>query len=383
MIARKRKNKFLHWLIEPFIAGKKEERPADITLLIVVALLLFFGLFFLSSASLDLAFYRFDDSYRFVKQQIFRGILPGLLLFYAALRVDYRIYKRARYLFFIAALVSLLLVFFFRADFGTSQSWAAVGPFVFQPSEFSKLFVLIFFAGWFASLGEKIKNIKNVGIFILLISLFGFLLLKQPDMGNLTIVALISFGMFFVAGASWLHFGAIMLALAAAFVAIIKLAPYRLDRVVAWLDPKSDPLGISWQIKQSLIAVGSGGWFGLGLGLSRQKSYIPHPANDSIFAIIAEEIGFVFSAALLFLFFILIHRGFQIAKHSDDNFAKLLAIGISLFFAIHVFINIAGMIQLAPLTGITLPFISLGGTNLVVSLISVGILANISRQCKA
>jgi cell division protein FtsW len=160
---------------------------------------------------------------------------------------------------------------------------------------------------------------------------------------------------------------------------MIKAAPYRMNRFVAWLNPDFDPQGIGWQIKQSLIAIGSGGWLGLGLGSSRQKSYLPMPANDSIFAVVAEEIGFIFTIIFLALFAILMLRGFRIIRHSEDNFAKLIALGITIWISLQIFINIAGMLQLLPLTGVPLPFISLGGSNLMVTLLSMGILANISR----
>jgi cell division protein FtsW len=182
-----------------------------------------------------------------------------------------------------------------------------------------------------------------------------------------------------VAGAKLTHLWSILGAGALAFIVMVKTAPYRMNRITVWLNPDVDPQGIGWQIKQSLIAVGSGGWLGLGLGASRQKSYLPQPANDSIFAVIAEEIGFIFTLAFIILFSILIYRGFQIVRQSNDNFAKLLALGITIWIALQVLINIGGMLKIMPLTGVPLPFISLGGTNLVVTLIAMGILANISK----
>jgi len=341
------------------------------TLLIVVACLIFFGLIFLSSASSNLAFYKFGDTYKLLKQQIVHGLLPGLVLFYFALRLDYHIYKRFIYFFLALSFLLLILVFLtnFGAGFGTANSWIVIGGLAFQPSELVKLLLIVFLAAWFDKQGGKIKETQSVIFFVFIFGLISFLLFKQPDIGTLGIILLIALAMFYVAGARLLH-----------LATILKIAPYRVARVSVWLNPKLDPQGIGWQVKQSLIAVGSGGWFGAGLGSSRQKSYLPEPANDSIFAVIAEEIGFVFTGAFLVLFFILLRRCFYIAKNADDNFGKLLAIGISVWLGLQIFINIAGMIQLAPLTGVPLPFVSLGGTNLVVSLISVGILANISRH---
>lgn len=385
MIVKRRRSKILEWFFEPFVGGKRNSHQVDMTLLIVVACLLFFGLIFLSSASSNLAFYKFGDTYKLVRQQIIHGLLPGLFFFYIALRVDYRIYRRFVYFSLALSFLLLLLVFLtsFRAGFGTAHSWIAIGGLVFQPSEFVKLLMIVFLAAWFDIKGEEIKDRKAVIFFIAVLGAISILLLKQPDLGTLSIIVFIALSMFYVAGARLKHLAAILGTALLALAVVIKVAPYRMDRITTWLNPELDPQDTGWQIKQSLIAIGSGGWFGTGLGSSRQKSYLPQPANDSIFAVIAEEIGFIFTFAFLMLFVVLLSRCFHIARHAEDNFGKLLAIGISIWLGIQIFINIAGMIQLAPLTGVPLPFISLGGTNLVVSLISIGILANISRHSRA
>ena len=355
----------------------------DFVLLSVILLLLFFGLFFLSSASSSLAFFRHGDTYRFVKQQVTHGILPGILLFYIALRVDYKLYRKTSLVFLILSFLFLGLVFIpsLTGGFGTAQSWVSIAGFTFQPSEFVKLFFIIFLAGWFDRKGGDIKSLKASTIpFVIILLLISTLLIKQPDIGTLSIILFTSLLIYYAAGAKLTHLISIFIAGTIAFVAMIKAAPYRMHRFIAWLNPEVDPQGIGWQIKQSLIAVGSGGWFGMGLGASRQKSYLPMPANDSIFAVIAEEIGFVFTVLFLILFIILIFRGFKIIKEAPDNFAKLVVLGITAWIAIQLFINVAGMIQLAPLTGVPLPFISLGGTNLVITMIAMGIMANISKQ---
>jgi cell division protein FtsW len=382
MVRRRRKNNSSNWFIRPFVERGGSVHQPDYVLLSVILLLLFFGLFFLSSASSSLAFFRHGDTYRFVKQQIIHGLLPGIILFYAALRVDYRFYRKISLIFLILSFLFLGLVFIpsLTGGFGTAQSWVSLGSFTFQPSEFVKLFFILFLAGWFDRKGVDIKNLKASTIpFIIILLLVSVLLIKQPDIGTLSIILFTSFIIYYAAGAKLTHFIALLAAGAIAFVAMIKAAPYRMHRFIAWLNPEVDPQGIGWQIKQSLIAIGSGGWFGLGLGASRQKSYLPMPANDSIFAVIAEEIGFVFTVLFLVLFIILIFRGFKIIKEAPDNFAKLVVLGITAWIAIQIFINIAGMIQLAPLTGVPLPFISLGGTNLVITLVAMGIMANISK----
>ncbi|MBT4516896.1 MAG: putative lipid II flippase FtsW [Candidatus Komeilibacteria bacterium] len=381
MIGRKRKNNFAEWFLQPFIAKRGNGHKPDFVLLAVIGLLLFFGLIFLSSASSTLAFYKYQDTYRFVKQQITHGLLPGLFLFYLAIRINYDHYRKLAWLALFASFGLLLLVFFtsLSGDY-SAQSWIILGGFSFQPAELVKLFLIIFLAAWFEKQGDNMKSLKSTTIpFVIIMGLISFLIIKQPDIGTLSIIGLTALAMYYVAGAKLTHLWSILSAGALAFIIMVKAAPYRMNRITAWLNPDIDPQGIGWQIKQSLIAVGSGGWLGLGLGASRQKSYLPQPANDSIFAVIAEEIGFLFVLAFIILFIILIHRGFQIVRKSNDNFAKLLAIGISTWMALQIFINIGGILKLMPLTGVPLPFISLGGTNLVVTLIAMGVLINISK----
>lgn len=379
---RRKRNSFLIWFLEPFTERRGLGHNPDFVLLITVAILLFLGLLFLSSASATLALYKYNDTYYLVKQQLLHGLLPGLVLFYLAIRVNYQKYERWAPLFFIVSLILLLLVSFtnLNNEYGTAQSWIVMGGFSFQPSELVKLLFILFLAGWMTRLGLKIKKISaGVIPFVICLILISFLLLLQPDLGTLSIIILVALAMYYATGAKLTHFLTILGSGGLLFLIMIQTAPYRLNRFKAWLNPDFDPQGIGWQIKQSLIAIGSGGWFGTGLGSSRQKAYLPQPANDSIFPVIAEEIGFIFLLGFLLLFSILMYRGFLIIRQAPDNFAKLLAVGITVWLSVQIFINIAGMIQLLPLTGVPLPLISLGGSNLVVTLISIGILANISK----
>lgn len=378
----RRKNNFLQWFLEPFVMNRRGfGHQPDFVFLITVAILLFLGLLFLSSASANLGFYKYDDTYRFLKQQIIHGLLPGLLFFYLAVRINYQHYRNLAWLGLIVSFILLILVFLtsLSGDF-SAQSWIILGGISFQPAELVKLLLIIFLAFWFEKKGAEVKDFKKTTLpFLIIIGLISFLIIKQPDIGTLSIIGTTALAMYYVAGAKFSHLSGIIAAGIFGLLLMIKAAPYRMNRIVAWLNSDVDPQGIGWQIKQSLIAVGSGGWFGLGLGSSRQKSYLPQPANDSIFAVISEEIGFLFTLGLVILFIILIYRGFQIARQSDDDFAKLLSIGIIAWLALQIFINIAGMIKLMPLTGVPLPFMSLGGSNLVVTLIAVGILTNISK----
>ncbi len=383
---RKKRNKLLSWFLQPFTGSINKHAP-DYFLLIITGLLLFFGLLFLSSASAPLAFYKHNqETYYFLKQQIFHGLIPGLFIFYIALRVDYIKYKKYYSYFLIFTLLLLIAVFIpgLKTEYGQANSWIYIGSVSFQTSELAKLTLIIFLAGYFDNYSKAFKYWKSGLLpFSLLLLTIATLLALQPDFGTLIIFILIALSMYFAIGAPWKHLALISSAGLLGLLIAIKAAPYRLARFTAFLNPEIDPQGIGWQIKQALIAVGSGHFFGLGIGQSRQKfRYLPEPAGDSIFAIIAEELGFVFSLLFLSLFVFLMLRGFKIIKESNDSFAKLLALGIIIWLAVQAFINIASIIGLLPLTGVPLPFVSLGGSNLIVSLLSIGILANISKFTK-
>lgn len=379
----KQQNQWKRWFLKPFLADRFSHQP-DLMFLLSVALLVFFGLLFLSSASSSLAFgQREQDVYFFVKQQITHGLLPGLIFFYLALRIDYHKYQNYSRWFFYVSIFFLVLVFIpgLGLENATAKSWVDFGFFSLQTSEFVKLFFVLFLAVYLEEKKDYLQDLKlGLWPFLFYLGLVSFLIILQPDLGSLSIILSSALAMYFVAGMSWKHFGAIILfGLSALFLAI-KAAPYRLARLTAFLNPDFDPQGAGYQIRQALIAVGSGGWLGLGFGTSRQKfSYLPEPAGDSIFAIVAEEIGFIFSVLFIILFAFFLYRAFQITKTAPDNFAKLVALGISVWFSAQIFLNIGSIIGILPLTGVPLPFISLGGSNLAITLFSVGILANISK----
>jgi cell division protein FtsW len=382
-MVRKKQNKIKKWLLAPFIDDRQSHQP-DYILLSVVGLLVFFGLLFLSSTSSSLAFHqRNQDIYFFVKQQITHGLIPGLIVFYFALRINYQNYHKYFKLFFVASIFLLLIVFIpgLQLEGTSAKSWIHIGDISLQTSELVKLSFIIFLAGWLANVGLQVKSWKNgAWPFIVFLGIISVLIVLQPDIGTLSIIVLTSLAMYFVAGANFKHLLVILVAGLLSLIAMVKAAPYRMNRFLAFLDPERDPLGITYQIRQALIAVGSGGWWGLGLGYSRQKfNYLPEPAGDSIFAIVAEEIGFVFSSLFIILFAILMIRGFYVVRHAPDNFGKLIALGIVVWLSAQIFVNIASIIGLLPLTGVPLPFVSLGGTNLLVTLFGIGILANISR----
>ena len=262
-----------------------------------------------------------------------------------------------------------------------AKRWINLGPISFQPIEMVKLAVIIYLASWLTGKRKVIKNFSESLIpFSVLLGAVGLLIIAQPDVGSFGAVAFIALAMFFLAGASLKHiFGLIAMGIAGLGI-LIKLEPYRMNRLLAFLHPETDVQGIGWQVKQAAIAVGQGGIFGVGLGHSHQKfSYLPEVVGDSIFAIIAEEIGMVGAGIIVVLFILLAFRGFRLAQKAPDQFSSFVVVGISLWIIFQAMINIMAIIGLMPLTGIPLPFISYGSTSLISLLAGVGIVLNISR----
>ncbi len=360
------------------------EKQPDKTLLFTVLALLAFGLIMIASAGVIYSQTRFGDGYYFFKHQLFYGVLPGFFVLYFFQKIDYRFWKKFAVPFFLASIILLMFVFVPGVGsrvYGASR-WIQLGPFSFQPSEMAKLVIIIYLAAWFESKGsQKIKDVmEGLLPFLGIMGLIGFLIIKQPDMGTLFVIILTSFAIFFVSGAKLKHL-AVMGSLGTFTLwLLVKLEPYRFDRISSFLDPGADPKGIGYQISQALLAVGSGGFLGLGLGHSRQKfNYLPEPVGDSIFAVIGEELGLIGSIALILLFVVFAMRGFRVAKNAPDVFGRLVATGITTWIIMQAFINIGANIALVPFTGIPLPFISYGGTSIIFLMAAVGILLNISK----
>ncbi|EKE20377.1 MAG: hypothetical protein ACD_8C00010G0006 [uncultured bacterium] len=357
----------------------------DKTLLTIVLILLTLGLVMISSAGIIYSETRFGDPYYFFKHQLIYGVVPGLLVMYLLSKIDYHLWKRLAVPIFFVSVIFLLLVFVPGVGnkvYGASR-WIQLGPFSFQPSEMAKLATIIYLAAWLEGRGlHRIKDVfEGMLPFLGIMGLIGFLIMKQPDTGTLGVIVLTSFSIFFVSGASLKHlFSMGGMGLVLLWI-LIKIEPYRFDRISAFLDPSADPQGIGYQINQALLAVGSGGLFGVGLGHSRQKfNYLPEPVGDSIFAVMGEELGIMGTSILIILFVALAMRGIKIAKNAPDMFGRLMAVGITMWIVLQAFINISANIALVPLTGIPLPFISYGGTSLLFLLAGVGILLNISKQ---
>jgi len=290
-------------------------------------------------------------------------------------------------LFLVVSIILLTLVFIpgLAWEEGPARSWIKVFGQTFQPAELVKLTFLIYLATWLEAKKNELKSLTSGFIpFLFIVLLIGFLMMMQPDFGTFFIILVSAFIVFFVSGGRMKHI--IFLGILAGiglFFMINHISDYQLDRFRCVFDPQFSPQNECYQINQSLIAVGSGGFLGRGLGQSRQKyMYLPEAWGDSIFAIMAEEVGFLFSTLLVLLYLFIFYRGFLIARHAPDLYGTALATGIISWLAVQTFLNIGGMINLIPMTGVPLPFISHGGSSLLAGLIAMGILVNISKQTK-
>ncbi|MCX6763134.1 MAG: putative lipid II flippase FtsW [Candidatus Moranbacteria bacterium] len=355
----------------------------DRGLLLTVGLLIVFGLVMISSAGIAYSKTRFDDPYFFFKRQL-TGVGIGVLALLVFQGINYKFWRKISFPLFLASIVCLILVFIpgFGAKIYGANRWLQLGPLSFQPSEMLKLSLIIYLAAWLESRGERIRDVfEGVIPFLAIVGIVVFLLIKQPDMGTLGVAIIVAFSIFFVSGAKISHLLTMAAAGAAALWILIKTESYRMNRILVYLHPELDPRGIGYQINQALLAIGSGGIFGVGIGKSLQKfNYLPEPVGDSIFAIIGEELGMVGCLFLILLFVILAVRGLRIARHAPDTFSRLTATGIVTWIFFQAFINIAAISGIIPLTGVPLPFISYGGTSVVFLLVGVGILMNISKQ---
>lgn len=361
---------------------KERIKKPDLLLAIAVFLLCFFGIVMISSASIVSSQERFDSNYYFVIHQL-TSLIIGLILMVVAYFIDYRFWKKISLIMFLATLLLLIAVFIpgIGKEFGGAHRWLGIGDVIFQPSEIVKLTFIIYLASWLERKGERVKSF-NAGFipFTILMLILGFLIIRQPDMGTLSVIVGTAVITFYIAGAHSIHLffgGASLLVLLGI---LIKAAPYRLQRFLVFLNPSEQTLGAGYHINQALIAIGSGGLWGLGFGQSKQKYlYLPQAYSDSIFAIIAEELGFIRSFLVLAIFVFIGFRGYNIARNAPDNFARILAAGITTWIILQAFINIAAMLGVIPLTGVPLPFVSYGGSSLIVTLFAVGILLNISK----
>jgi len=355
----------------------------DYPLFILTAILLIAGLFILASASFAISKERFGTPYFYLNHQLMNGIAVGLVFLFIASRIKYKYWKALAMPLFILSLTLMLFVILpnFGTEYGGARRWLSIGPITFQPSELLKLSFIIYLAAWLSKRSKEISSF-TLGFlpFIIMISFVGFFLLMEPDIGTLGILSITSLFLFFLGGGRLAQIG---IAILLGFLLLGSMAffqSYTFDRITTFLNPGSDPQGSGYQIRQSLIAIGSGGIFGKGFGLSQQKHlYLPEPIGDAIFAVYAEELGFIGSVTLIILFFLFLWRGMIIAIRAPDRFSQLLAAGIISLIFVQIVVNIGSFIGLLPLTGTPLPFISYGGSALAILMGEIGILLNISR----
>jgi cell division protein FtsW len=363
---------------------QRERHQPDYSILIAVVALAAIGILMVYSSSALRSYIARDDTMAIVGPQILWAAL-GLLVMVVTMRLDYRVLRLASLPGYLIALVLLVMVFVPELNrvVGGSARWLVVGALpAIHPAEIAKLALIVYLAHWLANRGALVKGFRSgtLPFLVIALPLIGLVFL-EPDLGTTVVITITAFGLFFVAGASLWQFAA-MGALGAGGILLVGLRGYQADRIRTFLDPWADPLGAGFHTIQGLLALGLGGILGSGLGGSKLAGglYLPNAWNDFIFAIIGEEFGFVGAAIVVGLFLVLAYAGLRTARRAPDTFGALLAAGITIWLCFQAFINIAVVVALLPVTGITLPFVSAGGTSLVVSFAAIGVLLSISRE---
>jgi cell division protein FtsW len=363
--------------------GTFARAPLDTVLFTAVAALIGIGLVMVFSASSATAYAEHGDIAYYLKRQLI-WLAIGLAGAYACYRVPYQHLRRFAPWLLLVALVGLALVFVPHVGLGVNggRRWIGTPSLSIEPSEFAKLALVIYLAAVLSARGERITSLVR-GLFPLCVpvALMAVLVLKEPDMGTASLFVFTAMAMFFAAGARLVHLAAVVL-VTVPFAALTVLAtPYRRARIFAFVDPWKDPLNTGFHIVQSLLALGSGGIFGVGLGASRAKFfYLPEQYTDFIFSVLGEELGLIGTLAVVALFVMLAYRSIRIALAAPDRFGFFLAIGCAAMITIQAFVNIGVVSSSWPVTGVPLPFISFGGSSLVVNLIAVALIANVGRH---
>ena len=347
-------------------------------LLVAIIILSLFGLLMIYSSSSIWADYKFNDPYKYLKLQAFFLVL-GYIIVYIVSRIDAKLYEKYSNHIFIICTILLVLVLI--PGIGTirngSRSWFGIGGMGIQPSEAAKLGLIIFTAKYLSR--NKIKK-ALFPILVIVLVVFGLIML-QPDLGTGVIIVVSIMALLFISGVKMSFFVKLGILGLLGMIGLIIIAPYRMARITSFLNPWSDPLGTGFQIIQSLYAIGPGGLLGMGLGNSIQKHfYLPEPQTDFIFAIISEELGIMGVLIIVSLFIIIIYCGFKIAINEEEKFYKYLVFGITFSIAFQTILNLMVVTGLIPVTGVTLPFISYGGSSLLISMTSIGIILNIAKK---
>ncbi len=355
---------------------------SDYIIISAALLLVIFGLVMIASASSHLGQKLFHDSYYYLKHQLLYGFLVGLAGLVIASNIHYRAFEKIAAIILLLALLLLLLTFTrYGVAAGGAARWLKLGPVTFQPSELLKPALIIYLAAWLGKSEDRRRDLaKGFAPFIIVLGITMFMLLKQPATSTAAILAMIALIMYFISGARFTYILAVILLALITISIVIYYTPYRLERIKTFLNPEQDPQKSGYQITQAKIAIGSGKLLGVGYGQSTSKiSILPEPLHDSIFAVIAEETGFVGAATLILLILILVLRMLVLANRSHDQFGQLLLVGFASLIALQSFVNIGAISGLLPLTGTPLPFISYGGTALAVFMTIAGIANNVAK----
>ena len=359
---------------------------SDYLILFCIGFLVIFGLIMLASASSNLGKVKFDDAYYYLKHQLLYGFSIGAVGFLLGLKIHYKVYARFAFPMLLLSIVLLILVFTpLGIVANNSARWLSLGPVRFQPAELLKLTVIIYLASWLAKDARRRMHFgKGLVPLMAVIGVVAFLLLKQPSTSTVAILFGAAFAMYFVSGAKLRYIALLCGGAAVALALVIAITPYRMERIKNFISPEADLARGGFHLKQAQIAIGSGEVFGVGFGNSTTKlGLLPEPVGDSIFAVIAEELGFVGSSVLVGIFLFLVLRIFLTAKHAPDMFGELLLVGFGAIIASQAIVNIGATSGVLPLTGTPLPFISYGGTALAVFMTMGGIIVNISKYSNA
>lgn len=348
-----------------------------IPILTIPIILSFVGLIFIFEASAVNSARQFGDSFHYLKSQMV-WIFFGLIIMTFFSFIDYHKLYFLSFISLIATTILLVVVLIPGIGYqaGGARRWLDFGFFNLQPTELAKFSIILYLSSWFSK-----KEKQRFLPFITLIGFLVFLIILQPDMGTAIIVFLLSLTIYYFSGANLLDFFVIIGGAIVTFYLLVKTSPYRFNRLLAFFNPSIDPLGISYHINQIFISLSAGGFFGRGFGASRQKYlFLPEAHTDSIFAIIGEEYGFIGGLVLISIYFVFIYKIYHLIRLAPDRLSKLILIGIFAFFNLQFIINLAGIVGLFPITGVPLPFLSYGGSNLLISFALIGIMMNIEKR---
>jgi cell division protein FtsW len=362
---------------------RSRARNPDYFLLAIFVILIVFGLAMLASASSDLGKTQFNNSYYYLEHQIVYGLLLGLVGAFVCYKIEYQNFKKIAFILLLISVVFLIMVF---TPLGTmvnsTNRWLRFGPLTFQPAELMKLTFIIYLAAWLSNAKFKRATDFQSGLlpFLLVSGIIGALLILQPATSTVMILLGTGLIVYFVSGAPWKYIGIIIVSGLLIVGVVIYATPYRRARITGFLDKSQNLQGQNYQVNQGLIAIGSGGLFGAGYGQSATKtSYLPTPIDDSIFAVIAEELGFIGASFVVVLFALLAFRMFWLARKVGDQFGRLLLVGFGTVITLQAFTNMASISGVIPLTGVPLPFVSYGGTAFAIFVTMAGISLNVSQ----